>query len=98
MLDWLERDYGFDVVAASHLMGQTVGYDVGNVFNPAYTVVCRMPIDVVEQARRSRSRGEESRKTGVVSRKTSIRCVAGKTPYTGVSPQEWARKLGRPRE
>jgi acetamidase/formamidase len=51
MLDWLERDFGYDVVAASHLMGQTVGYDVGNVFNPAYTVVCRMPVDIVEQAR-----------------------------------------------
>ena len=50
MLDWLERDYGYDVVAASHLMGQTVGYDVGNVFNPAYTVVCRMPKALVEQS------------------------------------------------
>jgi amidase len=52
MLDWLERDYGYDVVAASHLMGQTVGYDVGNVYNPAYTVVCRMSIELVEQASR----------------------------------------------
>jgi amidase len=47
MLDWLEADYGYDLIAATHLMGQTVGYDVGNVYNPAYTVVCRMPIDVV---------------------------------------------------
>jgi amidase len=46
MLDWLERDYGLDIVAASHLMGQTVGYDIGNVFNPAFTVVCRMPVGV----------------------------------------------------
>jgi amidase len=51
MLAWLEADYGLDVVAASHLMGQTVGYDVGNVFNPAYTVVCRMPVSVVEESR-----------------------------------------------
>jgi acetamidase/formamidase len=42
MLDWLEADYGLDSIAASHLMGQTVRYDIGNVFNPAYTVVCRM--------------------------------------------------------
>jgi len=56
MLAWLEADYGLDVVAASHLMGQTVGYDVGNVFNPAYTVVCRMPLAVVEKAR---SRNED---------------------------------------
>jgi acetamidase/formamidase len=51
MLTWLETDYGFDTVAASHLMGQTVGYDVGNVFNPAFTVVCRMPVSVVEESR-----------------------------------------------
>jgi acetamidase/formamidase len=47
MLAWLERDYGLDTVAATHLMGQTVGYDVGNVYNPAYTIVCRMPVEVV---------------------------------------------------
>jgi amidase len=50
MLDWLESDYELDTVAASHLMGQTVGYDVGNVFNPAYTVVCRMPVSLVEES------------------------------------------------
>ena len=51
MLDWLETDYGLDTISASHLMGQTVGYDVGNVYNPAFTVVCRMPVSVVEGAR-----------------------------------------------
>jgi amidase len=51
MLAWLETDYGLDTVAASHLMGQTVRYDVGNVFNPAYTVICRMPVSVVEESR-----------------------------------------------
>ena len=50
MLAWLETDYGYDVAAATHLMGQTVGYDIGNVYNPAYTVVCRMPLDVVEKS------------------------------------------------
>jgi len=33
-------------------MGQTVGYDVGNIFNPAYTVVCRMPVSLVGESRR----------------------------------------------
>ena len=56
MLEWLETDYGLSTVAASHLMGQTVGYDIGNVFNPAYTVVCRMPVSIVQE---SRSRGVE---------------------------------------
>ena len=42
MLDWLIADYGLDEVAASHVMGQAVRYDVANVFNPAYSVVCRV--------------------------------------------------------
>lgn len=42
MLRWLGEDYGLDARAASHLMGQVVRYDVGNVFNPAYTVACRI--------------------------------------------------------
>jgi acetamidase/formamidase len=42
MLRWLGEDYGLDARAASHLMGQVVRYDVGNVFNPAYTVACRL--------------------------------------------------------
>lgn len=42
MLDWLTTDYGLSINAASHLMGQVVRYDVGNVFNPAYTMVCRI--------------------------------------------------------
>jgi amidase len=42
MLRWLGEDYGLDARAASHLMGQVVRYDVGNVFNPAFTVACRL--------------------------------------------------------
>ncbi|MDQ3694611.1 MAG: acetamidase/formamidase family protein [Chloroflexota bacterium] len=42
MLDWMTADYGFDPLTASHVLGQTVRYDVGNVFNPAYTMVCRL--------------------------------------------------------
>jgi amidase len=59
MLAWLETDHGFDTVAASHLMGQTVGYDVGNVFNPAYTVVCRMPVSLVEGSRSREADGKQ---------------------------------------
>lgn len=42
MLRWLGEDYGLEPRAASHLMGQVVRYDVGNVFNPAFTVACRI--------------------------------------------------------
>ena len=45
MLDWLVQDYGLDEVAASHVMGQAVHYDIANVFNPAYSVVCRIRKD-----------------------------------------------------
>ena len=30
-------------VAAGHIMGQVVRYEVGNVYDPAYTMVCRIP-------------------------------------------------------
>ena len=43
MFNWLTSDYGLSKVAASHLMGQMVRYDVGNVYDPAYTMVCRIP-------------------------------------------------------
>jgi acetamidase/formamidase len=42
MLRWLEAEYGLDAEAASLLLGQAVRYDVGNVYDPAYTVVCRL--------------------------------------------------------
>ena len=42
MLAWLAADYGLDGLAASHLLGQAVRYDIANVFNPAYSVACRM--------------------------------------------------------
>jgi amidase len=42
MLNWLTTDYGLSNVAASHLMGQVVRYEVGNVFDPAYTMVCKI--------------------------------------------------------
>ncbi|MBG1230866.1 acetamidase/formamidase family protein [Aestuariivirga litoralis] len=42
MLVWLEQDYGLDKIAASHFLGMNVRYDVANVFNPAYSVACRL--------------------------------------------------------
>jgi len=42
MFHWLTSDYGLSRAAASHLMGQVVRYDVGNVYDPAYTMVCRI--------------------------------------------------------
>lgn len=42
MLRWLESDYGLSRVSASHLLGMAVRYDIGNVFNPAFSVACRV--------------------------------------------------------
>ena len=42
MLDWLAQDFGLDAVSASHLLGMHVRYDVANVFNPAFSVACRL--------------------------------------------------------
>ena len=40
MADWLTAGYGLTPAGAAHLLGQVVRYEVGNVYNPAYTIVC----------------------------------------------------------
>lgn len=44
MLRWLtaESGYHLSIQEASQLMGHCVEYEIGNVFNPAYTIVCKM--------------------------------------------------------
>jgi acetamidase/formamidase len=42
MIRWLQDDFGLDAYAAHILLGQCVEYDVGNVFDPAYTMVCKL--------------------------------------------------------
>ena len=42
MLRWLQEDYGLEDEAAHILLGECVEYDVGNVFDPAYTIVCKI--------------------------------------------------------
>lgn len=49
MVRWLERDWNLDVVAASTLLGQCVEYDVGNIFDPAYTMICKLPKRILRQ-------------------------------------------------
>jgi acetamidase/formamidase len=52
MLSWLTGEYGLSVTAASHLMGQVVRYEVGNVFDPAYTMICKIEKRWLPQPRR----------------------------------------------
>ncbi|HZU14970.1 MAG TPA: acetamidase/formamidase family protein [Chloroflexota bacterium] len=49
MTRWLVDEYGLDLRAASILLGQGVRYEVGNVYDPAYTIVCKVPKKVLAQ-------------------------------------------------
>jgi amidase len=42
MLRWLQEDYSLDAPGAHLLLGQCVQYDLGNIFDPAYTMVCKI--------------------------------------------------------
>ena len=49
LLRLLERDYGLGYRAASALLGQCVRYDVGNVYDPAYTIVAKVEKALLER-------------------------------------------------
>ena len=49
MLRWLQTDYDLNPTQASLLMGQCVQYDVGNIFDPAYTMVCKISKSLLAQ-------------------------------------------------
>jgi len=51
MLRWLIADYGLDPIGASTLLGQCVEYDLANMFDPAYTMVCKMPKRILAELR-----------------------------------------------
>ncbi len=42
MVRWLQEDYGLDELGTNILLGQCVEYEIGNVFDPAYTVICKL--------------------------------------------------------
>ncbi len=43
MLRWLQDDYGLSPREANLLLGYCARYDLGNVFDPAYTMICKLP-------------------------------------------------------
>jgi amidase len=49
LLRLLEQDYGLDYRAGSALLGQCIHYDVGNVFDPAYTAVAKVEKALLER-------------------------------------------------
>lgn len=51
LLRWLEADYGLSLSAASTLLGQTIRYDLGNMYDPAYTMVAKVAKAMLGRAR-----------------------------------------------
>lgn len=49
MCRWLHEAYELEEREMSILLGQSVEYAVGNVFDPAYTMVCKMPKRLIER-------------------------------------------------
>jgi amidase len=49
MTRWLQQEYNLDPVGAQLLLGMAVEYEIGNVFDPAYTVVCKIRRQLLEQ-------------------------------------------------
>ncbi len=43
MMRWLQDDFGLDGLSANILVGTYAEYDVGNVIDPAFTMVCKLP-------------------------------------------------------
>jgi amidase len=50
MTRWLQDGYGLDARATGILLGMAVEYEVGNVFDPAYTMVCKVRKSLLERA------------------------------------------------
>lgn len=43
MVRWLQADYGLSMREANLLLGYAVEYNLGNMFDPAYTMICKLP-------------------------------------------------------
>ncbi|MDE2767205.1 MAG: acetamidase/formamidase family protein [Chloroflexota bacterium] len=57
MVSWLETDYGLTTREAHMLLGRFVEYDVGNMFDPAYTMVCKVKKSVLAELGFARTDG-----------------------------------------
>ena len=42
LVEWLHTDYGLDYRTIHVLLGQVIEYDLGNVYDPAYTMVAKI--------------------------------------------------------
>jgi acetamidase/formamidase len=49
MVRWLEKDYRLDKRGVHLFLGQCARYEMGNIFDPAYTMVCKMSKKLLDQ-------------------------------------------------
>jgi amidase len=49
LLRLLAQDHGLDFRAGSTLLGQCIRYEIGNVFDPAYTIVSKLEKALLER-------------------------------------------------
>ena len=49
LVKWIEIDYGLDPVDVHQILGQCVEYDMGNVYDPAYTMICKIEKKILER-------------------------------------------------
>jgi len=42
MIRWIQEDFGLDALSTHILLGQCIEYEVGNAYDPAYTMVCKL--------------------------------------------------------
>ena len=47
MMRWLQDDFSLDALSANILLGTYAEYDIGNVIDPAFTMVCKLPKQVL---------------------------------------------------
>ena len=55
MVHWLQGEFGLDARTVHLLLGQCVEYDMGNVYDPAYTMVCKVAKSMLERMGADRS-------------------------------------------
>lgn len=80
MLRWLRDDFGMDPVGAHTLMGQCAEYDVGNVYDPAYTMVCKLAKRLLRPDRRPSSASSRPLPTAAPGRPAARRPARGCWP------------------
>ncbi len=42
LIRWLRGEYKLDITTSSVLLGQVIRYEIGNVYDPAYTAVAKI--------------------------------------------------------